>query len=87
MVAFSDTLHKVRVHENLCVTEKKWGKISQKLQGKLSAVAPKIETFWGFFFQINGYIVLLNNNICNFLLGHNDLKLNSYVNFVAVVVV
>ena len=50
-VPFSDTLHKCRAHENLCVTEKKLGEnILSKMEKKLSSVAPKRETCFGFFF-------------------------------------
>ena len=77
---FSDTWHKARIHKNLSVTEKKFfgENILSKMVKNLSAVAPKTDFFWIFFGEwFNGFIVLLNsNNISNFMLGHNHLKLN-----------
>ena len=60
-----------------CNREKNFGKIfCQKWQRKLSAVTPKTETFFWFFLQIDLIVLLSNSDISNFILGHNDLKLD-----------
>ena len=73
VVPFSDTLHKAK-DQNVCVTEKKLGKYFVK-----NDKAQK-QTSFGFFVAnwFNGFIVLLNNNISNFILGNKDLKLGSF---------
>ena len=76
-VPFSDTLHKAKIHKNFC-NKKKLRKYFIK-NGEESHQQKQKQASFGFFFAnwFNGFIVLLNNsNISNFILGHNDLKLD-----------
>ena len=65
----------------MLVTAKKFGKYFVKYDKENGSSSPKNRDFsWIFFFftnWVNGFIVLLNNNNkCNIVLGHDDLKLD-----------